>query len=417
MTHDAALVAVGTELLAEGGADTNGDELNRTLAEKGIGTALRITLPDELEAIGQAVRKLSGRFPLVIVTGGLGPTEDDVTREGVSTGLGLPLHEDAGILAGLRERYHRRGRTVSAHSARQALVLEGSDVLPNALGTAPGLLVTRPDDHVVVLLPGVPCEMRRMLRDEVLPRLAAAARRAGWRGVRVGSPLAACTAKVTGLSEPEVQHRLDGMSDDPSVRHLTILASPGEITVIVRGDRPERIRADLRRRLGPNLFSERSDEGLEDVVGRLLAGRGSTLATAESCTGGLLGSLITRVPGSSGWFLGGWVTYTDASKISMLGIPSDLLAHHGAVSEQIAREMAAGARRLSGATHGLSVTGLAGPGGATTEKPVGLVWFGIADAGGCQATRGTFGGDRETIRLVAARRALDMLRRQLVSEG
>ena len=404
----AAIIAVGTELILEGCVDTNGVTITRTLAGLGIQTARRVLVGDDEEEIALALSHAADRHRLVIVTGGLGPTVDDVTREALARAFGLELRENTELLEGLKQRYRARGREIDAWGARQALVPVGAEPLPNAAGSAPGLLLKRPGG-VVVLLPGVPHEMTRMLTEQVVPRL---------KGLFLdsGPPPLSLGIRASGLTEMEVQTRILDLFEDPNTStaiQLTLLASPGEISIIIRGKDAARLRTvheAVRSRLGEAVFSLDTDAKLEKAVGGLLVERGLTLAVAESCTGGLLGALITSVPGASRWFEQGWVTYADAAKTRLLEVPPELIARHGAVSEEVATAMAVAARRLSGADIAAALTGIAGPDGGSVEKPVGLVFICVASEAGCRTTRHLFAGDREMIRLYAARTALNRIR-------
>ena len=405
-----AIVAVGTELVADGRPDGNGVAISRLLAARGIATRLRVLVPDDELEIARVLVETARSHRLILVTGGLGPTVDDVTREAAARAFGMTLAEEPRVLQELTEKMQSRGRELTPAGRRQAMVPVGAEALPNRSGTAPGIAITLPSGALVFLMPGVPHEMQTMMVDQVLPRLAA------W----AGAPLAWRGLKAAGLTEVQAQERVSDLLGSSPGSSLTLLASPMEITLIFRAGDPretDRLARLAAARLGDNLVTEDLGLGLEDVTGRLLERRGLTLATAESCTGGLLGSLVTRVPGSSKWFLQGWVTYANEAKIAALGVPGDLLAAHGAVSEPVAASMASRARDLSGASRSLSITGVAGPDGGTEEQPVGLVFVGLASAKGCVVTRHHFLGDRETIRLFAARMALDRLRRSLQDEG
>ncbi|HET9481111.1 MAG TPA: CinA family nicotinamide mononucleotide deamidase-related protein [Candidatus Polarisedimenticolia bacterium] len=419
----ATLIAVGTELVIDGRPDTNGAAIARLLAARGIETAARILLPDDERGIARCLLEASENSSLLIVTGGLGPTLDDVTREAASRAFDRELVRDPEILTALGERYRTFGRVMGADVERQADVPDGAEVLPNPIGTAPGLLMKAPSGALVFLLPGVPSEMDVMLREQVQPRLE----REMANRADSAAPLVARGLKVCGLMELEAQRSVEdllprGTREAPT---LTLLASPGEVTLIVRGRDAaavERAHQAAIRRLGPFVFSEQADDTLESVAGRMLAERGLTLAVAESCTGGLLGSLITGVPGSSAWFLQGWVTYSNESKVRALGVDRELLEKHGAVSAPVAESMAGAARRLSGADYAISITGIAGPDGGAPDKPVGLVYIALSGGPGSQAegpagagaaSRHRFPGDRRAIRLFAARTALDRLRRAL----
>ncbi|MGH9867547.1 MAG: CinA family nicotinamide mononucleotide deamidase-related protein [Candidatus Polarisedimenticolia bacterium] len=406
----AAIVAVGTELVADGRPDSNGVAISRLLAARGIATRLRTLVPDDENEIARVLAEAARSHRLILVTGGLGPTLDDVTREAAALAFGLTLAEDPQVAEELAAKMRSRGRELTAAGRRQAMVPVGAEPLPNSAGTAPGIALTLSSGTRVFLMPGVPHEMQRMMVEQVLPRLGTWARAPlAWRGL-----------KAAGLTEVQVQERVRDLVDASPGASLTILASPMEITLILRADDPrdvDRMARLAAARLGDDLVTEDLSVGVEDVAGHMLERLGLTLATAESCTGGLLGSLVTRVPGSSRWFLQGWVTYANEAKIRALGVPADLLAAHGAVSGEVAEAMASRAKLLSGASRSLSITGVAGPDGGTPEKPVGLVFIGLASEDGCLVTRHHFLGDRETIRLFAARMALDRLRRSLQEDG
>jgi len=400
----AAIIAVGTELTADGRPETNGTIITRALAPLGYEVAWRVATPDDESSLAHALSDAAARFELVVVTGGLGPTVDDVTREAVARAFGVALRHDERVFASIRARYEHYGRPVPVTAARQAQVPEGAEVLENDAGTAPGLLLRRAGS-IVALLPGVPHEMERMLERRLLPRLPAAG----------GRPAVVRLLKVSGLSESDVQSAVidlfaKGAASDPA---LTLLTSPGEVTVVVRGRGAadvERVFAESRRRLGAHVFTEDPRAGLETAAAELLAARGWTVATAESCTGGLLGATLTRVPGSSAWFRQGWITYSNEAKIALLGVEPGLIERHGAVSAEVADAMAGGARRLAGTDVALSITGIAGPDGGTAGKPVGLVYLSMATAALTRSTRHHFPGDRDNIRLFAVRTALNRLR-------
>jgi nicotinamide-nucleotide amidase len=379
----------------------------------GIDVIQRTLLPDDDAAIAGALREWDGRVGLVIATGGLGPTSDDLSREGICRAFGLELHEDPAVLAAIRTRYRARGVEVSAWSARQAQVPAGAEVLANEAGTAPGLMLARPSGTRFILLPGVPHEMEHLMVRAVLPRLEAEARAAGWM------PRQRRGFKVSGMVEVQVQEALDGLEGTGAGEGvgLTLLASPGEISVILRAhDTPllDRAAAEARARLGSRIFTENLDDGLEHAVGRLLHQRGFTLATAESCTGGLLGQLVTRVPGASGWYVQGWITYANEAKSTLLGVDPAVIQAHGAVSEEVARAMAEGACARARTDRALAITGIAGPDGGTPDKPVGLTFVALASGASCVARRYQLGGDRDVNRLYAARLALNLLRRDLM---
>ena len=408
----AVLLAIGTELILDGRHDTNGVWITDKLARAGIDVIQRTLLPDDEAAIAGAFREWDGRVGLVIATGGLGPTSDDLSREGLCRAFGLELHEDPEVLAAIRARYRGRGVDISAWSARQAQVPAGAELLANEAGTAPGLLLARASGTRFVLLPGVPHEMEHLMRRAVLPLLEGE-RGPGW------APQQRRCFKVAGMVEVQVQEALDGMEATGAGGGvaLTLLASPGEISLILRARDAallDRAALEARTRLGDRIFTETLDEGLEHAVGRLLQQRRLTLATAESCTGGLLGQLVTRVPGASSWYVQGWITYADQAKSALLGVDPALIQAHGAVSEEVARAMAEGARSRARADRALAITGIAGPDGGSPDKPVGLTFVALAGGAACRARRYQLGGDRDVNRLYAARLALNLLRRDLM---
>jgi nicotinamide-nucleotide amidase len=410
------LVTVGTELLLGFTADTNGAELGRACASAGIRLVRRTAVADDGAAIRGAVADALARTGVVITTGGLGPTRDDVTKPVVADLFGRPLVTDAGVLRHLEERARRMGRWPMAASNRtQAEVPAGATVLPNPRGTAPGLWLEDDAGRVAILLPGVPHELRGLLREEVLPRLRA--RVAG--GARV---VRSRTVRTTGVAESTIADLVGALEETlaplslaylPSVEGVDLRLTAWDAPADEADQRLAAGAATLRAVLGTHCYGE-DDEDLAAVVLDLLAARSATLAVAESCTGGLLGARITAVPGASAVFLGGEVAYADAVKTARLGVPSDLLAAHGAVSEPVARAMAAGARAACGATAALSITGVAGPTGGTPDKPVGSVWLAAEFADTSRAARVVFGGARDEIRARAAQGALNLLRRLLL---
>lgn len=399
----AAIVTVGTELTAGLRQDTNGGEIARALREAGYVVSSLTSLPDDLETVATTLESLTALHALVVVTGGLGPTHDDITREAASRALGRPLSRDASI-AELLEASTRRHREPGARAqmARQADVIEGAAVLPAVAGTAPGQVVPTPAGSLV-LLPGPPNEMRPLLA-RALEGATPAARPARLRCI--------------GLTESDAQHLIE-----PAIAGLnvdfTILASPNDVEAVLfarddaDGDIP-RAAAAAREALGGACYSE-DGSSLAEVVLRLARERGVTIAAAESCTGGLIAAALTDVPGSSDVFLGGVVAYANAVKLEALGVPEGMLAQYGAVSEQVAAAMAEGARVTTGATLAVSTTGVAGPGGGSADKPVGLVWLALAREGQpTVAYERRFGGDRDMVRRRASAIALDLLRRSLL---
>jgi nicotinamide-nucleotide amidase len=369
------------------------------------------SLDDDAAAIARAFRRAADDADLVIASGGLGPTLDDVTREALAEAMGVPLEEDAGARQHLEAWAAARGRKLGPSNYRQVQFPRGAETLDNPVGTAPGIAAAIGRARVFCI-PGVPGEMRQMLADQVLPRLA---------GARSGQAALVRTVRTFGMPESVLGEKIaDLMAAGRRPRVATAVRS-GIIDVHVHasGPREEVMRlleadaAEIRRRLGPVVFGE-GDEEMEAAVARLLERRPVTLAVAESCTGGLVAAKLVSVPGMSAWLLEAVVAYSNESKVRRLGVPETLIARHGAVSEPVARAMAEGARGTSGADIAIALTGIAGPAGGTPEKPVGTVWFALAHAGGAEAAQYVFLGDRQHVRERAANFALDMLRRHLV---
>jgi len=404
----AEFIAIGSELLEPLRLDTNGSYVARKLGEIGIAIRFRSVVGDRIEDLSEVFRTAIGRCDLVVATGGLGPTIDDLTREAVAAVLGLPLEEDAAIVASLRRRFASQGFAMPPSNLRQAQVIRGAEVIPNSLGSAPGQLL-RSGDVTLVLLPGVPDEMKRMFEEWLLPRLQAADERHVYRVVH-----------IAGLTESEVDRRLAGVAATAGDVGWTILASLGQVDIHLRetvraGEPPlgiERLDRAIVEVLGLHVVS-RGEAGLEDEVGRLLLQRGETVAVAESVTGGLVSRRLTDVPGASRYFLGTAVCYSESAKELWAGVSRATLDAAGAVSEVTVREMASGVRERLNASWGLAITGFAGP-AAGEGQPPGVVFIGLCDADGCMARRLQVPGNRSAVRARAAQAALDMLRRGLI---
>jgi nicotinamide-nucleotide amidase len=410
MKH-AEIIAVGSELLTPFHLDTNSLFLTEELNRLGLAVIRKSIVADDRQALREAFAQALERADLVIATGGLGPTEDDLTREALADLLERRLLPNARVLDEIRERFAHRGRTMTPNNERQALVPEGAMVLPNALGTAPGLwLETR--GRVVVLLPGPPGELRHVFTEQVLPQLE---KRSGAR--RMAHRL----LRVAGMSESHLDHRIAEIYKRYESVETTILATPEGIEIhltLWSEDSAEagRVLDELAGRitmaLGEAVFSV-DGETLDEVVARELQLSGATIAVAESCTGGMVSARLTNIAGSSVYFRGGVVSYSNEMKTAWVGVPAELIERHGAVSAEVAIAMATGVRRAADATLGVGITGIAGPGGGTPEKPVGTVHFSLADAAGAQERLVRFGGDRDRIRRLASQTALDMIRRYL----
>lgn len=397
----AAVVTVGSEIVDGIGLDTNTREIASALTAAGYRVSEAVSVPDDPQLVAAALERLTAHNELVICTGGLGPTHDDITREAAAQALGRALVESTELRAGLESVTARHAQSGARKQVfRQALVLDGALVIPPTSGTAPGQIVPSPAGRLV-LLPGPPHEMRPMLEHalDLAPR----------QPVRI--------LGCVGSSESDAQLTAQSVLGDAEDVDLTVLATPGHVRVVLVGRGAEPSRLDL---LAEKIASSLGDRcyatdgtGLAETVLRHARERGVTIACAESCTGGLVAAALTAVPGSSASFEGAVVAYSNASKKALLDVPPGMLAQYGAVSEEVAREMALGARARFGVDLAVSVTGIAGPDGGSADKPVGLVWFGVADASGALAVRRDLFGDRDGIRERATVVALDLLRRRL----
>ena len=410
---DAEIIAVGSELLTPYRLDTNSLFLTEKLNALGIEVRLKTIVGDDRDRLAEIFRTALGRSQLVILTGGLGPTLDDVNREVVAEVLDRPLQERPEIRKKIERRFARLGRAMPRNNLRQAMVPQGATWLDNRNGTAPGIWLEH-KSVIVLLLPGPPQELETLFESECLPRLERAAPQERLR-TRV--------YKVVGLPESEVDHRIGPIYQPYKNPTTTILATPGAIEVHLRArasneKEADKLLADLGDKielvLGDHVFSS-SGETLEQVVGMYLVMNQKSVAVAESCTGGFLSERLTRVPGSSNFFLGGAVAYSNELKIKLAGVPPILIEQSGAVSKPVAQALAEGIRKRTGASVGIGITGIAGPSGGTSEKPVGLVFIALADESGTTLREFRFPGDRERIRLWASTAALEMVRRRLRS--
>lgn len=415
--RSAVIIAVGAELLTPERVDTNSLYLTRRLNELGVIPRYKVVVGDDRGDIRAALLAAVARADIVIVTGGLGPTDDDVTRDAVADAFGLRLEEDAEVAATVRSRFAARGLSMPAINLRQALVPRGAAVLANPNGSAPGLWIERPD-VVCVVLPGPPGELRGMFEAVARTRLAPAC---GGSGIyrRVLRVTGRAESYVDALAAPVYSRWVSA----PVPIATSILASRGEIELhlAVRAAGRDEAAAvldaateELAAVLGRDLVSS-DGAPLEAVVGRLLRARNLSVAVAESCTGGLIASRLTDVPGSSAYVRAGWVAYHNEAKTAQLGVDERLIAAHGAVSEPVARALALGCRKLAGADYGLGVTGIAGPGGGSAEKPVGTVCIALAGPQDRQRVRRlSLPGDRQRVKYFASQAALDLLRRELL---
>lgn len=413
---DAEIIAIGSELLTPYRQDTNSLYLTEKLNELGVEVTFKTVVGDNREHLTQAARLALSRADIVIFMGGLGPTEDDLTRECVAAALGRQLRRDPEWITALYTRYASFRRKMPPNNEKQADVIEGAVMLPNARGTAPGQWLEASCDgrqRLIMLLPGPPFELKAMFEEQCLERLRA----------RVPQQfIARRVLKVAMMGESDCDARVAPIyTRHPDVQ-TTILAGPGEIELHLRARadsleeaqrRVDQLADEIEDALGEFLFSTRG-ESLEQIVGYYLQMRGATLAIAESCTGGLLGERITSVSGSSRYFLGGAIVYSNDMKTLFANVPPLLLAQHGAVSAEVATALAEGIREECRATFGIGITGVAGPTGGTEAKPVGLVYVALADGKKTAVVERRFPGDRDRIRWFASQAALDLLRRKLM---
>lgn len=401
----AEVVATGAELLQGRTLNRHGFVLGGLLTGYGMGLMRETVVPDDAEAIRAAVSDALGRVDVVFVTGGLGPTEDDVTREAVAAAVGRAVISDEGADAHLQAYFGRMKRVPTAAQCRQAQVLAGAEVYLNPVGIAPGQCLGLAGGRFVWLLPGPPREMAGLIRTAVEP----------WLRDRVArADLHQRVFRILGHSESRVQERLRGEVAVPETVAVAYCARPGSVELRFRGplEAVEGLAVWVRAAYAGDVLNE-TGRTVEEEVGDLLRARGETVATAESCTAGGIAERLTDVPGSSAYVAGGVVAYANAVKVRELGVKEETLAALGAVSEGVAAQMAAGVRVRLGTDWGVSITGIAGPGGGTAEKPVGLFFVGIANAGGVRAVRFQVNGDRQQVRDHGVQRSLEVLWRAL----
>jgi nicotinamide-nucleotide amidase len=405
----AEIIAVGSEMLTPDRVDTNSLFLTAQLNRLGIEVTRKTVVGDELADLRNAFDESMERADLVIASGGLGPTEDDRTRDAVADLLGRKLARDPAVLAKIEERFRKLGRTMSEVNKRQAMVPEGATVLENLKGTAPGLWLEA-RGRIVILLPGPPHELKALFAGQVEPRLAR---------LSTGVRLVAREMRVVGMGESDVDQRIAPIYTRHTDVQTTILAAPGEIQIHLRAwsaDVPaaervlQQIQESILLALGEAVFTS-NGESMEEVVARELTMHQATIATAESCTGGLLAERLTRISGSSAYFLGGAIVYSNTLKSAWVDVPAEIIETRGAVSSEVAVALADGIRRRTGATLGVGITGVAGPNGGTPEKPVGTVHIAIADASGSKERGILYPGERDRIRWQASQTALDLVRR------
>jgi nicotinamide-nucleotide amidase len=412
----AEIIAIGSELLTPHFQDTNSLYLTEKLNELGVEVGFKTVVGDNRDHLTSAARTALRRADILIFMGGLGPTEDDLTRECVAAALGRDLHRDSEIIAEIYKRFAKMRRKMPENNDRQADILDGAEVLPNALGTAPGQWIeteSGDQNQYVILLPGPPHEIKPMFDEQVVPRL---------RAHLPQQFIATRVLKVAMMPESECDQRVAPIYKRYADVHTTILAGAGEVQLRLTAraesqdaaqQRVDELSGLLEDELDDFVYST-AGESLEQIVGYYLQMRGATIAVAESCTGGMLGERITKVSGSSRYFIGGAIVYDNEMKSLFANVPPMLIAQHGAVSKEVAAALAEGIRDECRASMGVGITGVAGPTGGTEDKPVGLVYHAVSDGKRTNVVERKFLGDRDRIRWWATQQALDMVRRMLM---
>jgi nicotinamide-nucleotide amidase len=408
---DAEIIAVGSEMLTQERVDTNSLYLTGELNNLGVEVVTKCVIGDDRDRLADAVRRALSRTGIVILSGGLGPTEDDVTREAVAMALDRKLVFHPEIADALEQRFLLMKRKMAEVNKRQAFIIQGAAMLPNDRGTAPGQWIEE-SGGVVVLLPGPPHELKAMFERQCLPRLTRIVPKTAIRTIFF---------RVTGMAESDLDQLIAPVYKKYENPVTTILAANGDLQIHLRARCATEVEADvllaevagpIELLLGDRLYS-RNGASLEVVVGDLLRKHRATVSVAESCTGGMLGERFTSAPGSSDYFVGGFITYTNRMKMELLGVIPETLEKFGAVSKETAEAMALGARRRTGSTYALSITGVAGPDAGGESAPVGTMYVGIADAAGTHVAHRQFIGDRQRVRVFTTQMALDLLRRRI----
>ena len=412
--NNAEIITIGDELLIGQTVDTNSAWMGMQLSMRGIRVNRITSISDRREEIINALDECLGRVPLILITGGLGPTSDDITKETLAEYFGSALVEDREVLKEITERITRRNLEMNDNNRRQALVPECCRVLANRTGTAPGMLFEK-EGKIIVSMPGVPTEMKYIMREHVLPMVSAMAG---------GSTIIHRNIMTYGTFEAKLAERLESFERElhPAVK-LAYLPAHGVIKLRLTGsgDAGDEVRRIVDKQVQklytiiPDVIYGEDEVTLEEIVGKLLLSKNLTISTAESCTGGKIASLITSVPGSSAWFKGSVVAYDNSVKSGLLGVDPGTIRRYGAVSEETAREMAEGMLRLVKTDYAIAVTGIAGPDGGTPEKPVGTVWIAVASSGGVVTDKHRFADDRMINISRSSYTALNMLRKQIIS--
>jgi nicotinamide-nucleotide amidase len=411
---NAEIIAIGSELLTPQRVDTNSLIVTEHLNALGVEVLSKLIVGDDRDRLTEAIRTALSRAHIVILIGGLGPTEDDVTRDAAAAALGRKLYLSTDQEAVLVNRFRQINRPMAQNNLRQAYLIEGADAMPNPNGTAPGQFVST-DRGALALLPGPPRELKPMVEQQLVPRL---------KPVLPPQVIRVRSYRITGIGESDLDTLIAPVYTKYTNPVTTVLSSPGDLFVHLRArcDSAEEADALLREvgdpiaeLLGDRVYSDKTEDTLDLVVGRLLRQRHATVSVAESCTGGMLSTRLTDAPGASDFFLAGYVTYTEKQKQETLGVPAELIHKHSAVSEQVAAAMAEGVRRVSGSTYALSTTGYAGPSGGTDADPAGTVYIGVTGPAETRVVRVRYGGDRYRTRMLGTQAALDVLRKVLLA--
>jgi len=412
----AEIISVGTEILLGQIVDTNSAYLARQLALLGINLFRKTVVGDNAERIKEAAKEALKRSDILILTGGLGPTQDDLTKEVVSELLGKKLLLNEKIAEQIQNKFFHYHRRISKEAVfKQAMIPSSARVIPNRVGTAPGIIFEE-NEKTIILLPGVPQELKVMVEEEVVPYFSAK--------IPQKEVIKSRVLKVWGIGESEVERTISSIMDEQFNPTVALLAKrEGTCIRITAKFTPNRVNEEIKRvenkireKLGNYIYGV-DEQTMESVVGSLLKRKGLTLSLAESCTGGLLSHRVTNVPGSSDYYFGGVVSYSNEVKCSLLGVPEKLIREKGAVSEEVAKQMAKGARKVGKAHLGIGITGIAGPGGGTSDKPVGLVYIALSSKKEEVCEKFMFSGGREMIKWRASQSALNMLRKYLTNNG
>ena len=412
----AEIISVGTEILLGQIVDTNSAYLARQLALLGINLFRKTVVGDNAERIKEAAKEALKRSDILILTGGLGPTQDDLTKEAVSELLGKKLLLNEKIAEQIQNKFFHYHRQISKEAVfKQAMIPSSARVIPNRVGTAPGIIFEE-NEKTIILLPGVPQELKVMVEEEVVPYFSAK--------IPQKEVIKSRVLKVWGIGESKVERTISCIIDEQFNPTVALLAKrEGTCVRITAKFTPDRVNEEIKRvenkireKLGNYIYGV-DEQTMESVVGSLLKRKGLTLSLAESCSGGLLSHRVTNVPGSSDYYFGGVVSYSNEVKCSLLGVPEKLIREKGAVSEEVAKRMAKGARKVGKAHLGIGITGIAGPGGGTSDKPVGLVYIALSSKKEEVCEKFIFSGGREMIKWRASQSALNMLRKYLTNNG